>query len=240
MGDYFTRLAERAMRASNLARPLIAPMFASDSARESGSGNSNQADELVFEEQVEAAREPEARLPAPLVKPSSNALVDAEQFVNRPMVSADSWAKKADLSQGSHAIARPSLEGREGNEKMDAKSFEPRGAERLDTEQHPERRSRSDRFAVEAQSTATSKSNPALTLRPMASIRAESENSVAMDRRADEPPSEQARTAINVTIGRIEVRAVTSPAPAPRAVTTRRDSSLSLDEYLKQRDEKKR
>jgi hypothetical protein len=48
----------------------------------------------------------------------------------------------------------------------------------------------------------------------------------------DAPP------AINVTIGRIDVRAVFSqPSPPPRARRSERPAAMSLGEYLKQRNE---
>ncbi len=46
---------------------------------------------------------------------------------------------------------------------------------------------------------------------------------------------------IRVTIGRVEVRAISTPAPAPRREKpARADSSPSLNEYLKQRSEERR
>jgi hypothetical protein len=49
------------------------------------------------------------------------------------------------------------------------------------------------------------------------------------------------RPTIRVTIGRLEVRAVTAPADAPAKNTERRRNSLlSLDEYLRQRNEGRR
>jgi hypothetical protein len=42
---------------------------------------------------------------------------------------------------------------------------------------------------------------------------------------------------VKVTIGRVEVRAVTPAAPIPPRVATRRPrSALTLDEYLRQRN----
>jgi len=49
------------------------------------------------------------------------------------------------------------------------------------------------------------------------------------------PPPE-----IRVTIGRVEVRSVTAPAPSPPPSPARRSSALSLEEYLRQRNEGKR
>ena len=43
---------------------------------------------------------------------------------------------------------------------------------------------------------------------------------------------------IQVSIGRIEVRAVTAPTPQPRAKPTRPSPSLSLEDYLKQKGER--
>jgi hypothetical protein len=46
--------------------------------------------------------------------------------------------------------------------------------------------------------------------------------------------------AVHVTIGRIEVRAVTPPAsPEPKAASSRPSRALSLEDYLKQRVERR-
>ena len=44
----------------------------------------------------------------------------------------------------------------------------------------------------------------------------------------------QAAPTIRVTIGRIDVRAIPGPAPAPSSKQARRSPALSLDDYLKQ------
>jgi len=52
------------------------------------------------------------------------------------------------------------------------------------------------------------------------------------------PPPEAEREAaptIKITIGRVDVRAVMAERPAPRPAPERRNSALSLEEYLKQR-----
>ena len=45
---------------------------------------------------------------------------------------------------------------------------------------------------------------------------------------------------IQVSIGRVEVRAVTPPAPTPRIVEKKAPPLLSLDQYLRQRNEGRR
>ena len=54
-----------------------------------------------------------------------------------------------------------------------------------------------------------------------------------------EPPETPAPT-IQVSIGRVEVRAVTSPTQAPRVVERKAPPLLSLDQYLRERNEGRR
>ncbi|HZA21190.1 MAG TPA: hypothetical protein VFA32_01040, partial [Dehalococcoidia bacterium] len=53
-------------------------------------------------------------------------------------------------------------------------------------------------------------------------------------RPADSGPSRSPTTRVN--IGRIEVRAITPPAPAPAPKPPRLDPRLTLDDYLRRRD----
>jgi hypothetical protein len=52
-------------------------------------------------------------------------------------------------------------------------------------------------------------------------------------------PQGQSAPTVNVTIGRIEVRAVTPAAPPPKR-TAPPAARLALEDYLKQRDEGRR
>jgi hypothetical protein len=67
-----------------------------------------------------------------------------------------------------------------------------------------------------------------------------------LERGPQEPrvaPAESSAPAIRVTIGRIEVRAITSPPPMPpaqRTMPTRPGPELSLDDYLKQHNGRQR
>jgi hypothetical protein len=67
------------------------------------------------------------------------------------------------------------------------------------------------------------------------------ENHAAVGARRDPAAATQGPPVIRVTIGRIDVRAdVPTPAPARAATTPLRAPMLSLDDYLKQRNEGKR
>lgn len=47
-------------------------------------------------------------------------------------------------------------------------------------------------------------------------------------------------TVVNITIGRVDVRAVTAPAaPNPRAAAAPRNTAMSLDDYLRQREQRR-
>jgi hypothetical protein len=65
------------------------------------------------------------------------------------------------------------------------------------------------------------------------------ESKQSRDRTPTVPPNESAeeRPIVRVTIGRIEVRAVTPPAPAPRQAARPPVPKLTLDDYLKSRNE---
>jgi len=52
-------------------------------------------------------------------------------------------------------------------------------------------------------------------------------------------PQERGETVVQVHIGRIEVRAVMPPTPVQPAQTSRAQPKMSLDEYLRQREEKR-
>ena len=58
--------------------------------------------------------------------------------------------------------------------------------------------------------------------------------------RSTSTPSEDSAPTIKISIGRVDVRAIMPPSPAPRPASARRAPSLSLPDYLKRQDERKR
>jgi hypothetical protein len=52
--------------------------------------------------------------------------------------------------------------------------------------------------------------------------------------------SQAASPAVQVTIGRVEVRAMLPPAPAPRIVERKAPARLTLEQYLRARNEGRR
>jgi hypothetical protein len=71
--------------------------------------------------------------------------------------------------------------------------------------------------------------------------RAEFEQQAPIERRERRAEFEHQAPIVRVTIGRIEVRAeIATPAAAPPAAQPVRAPTLTLDEYLKQRQEGKR
>ena len=70
--------------------------------------------------------------------------------------------------------------------------------------------------------------------RPRVTLRSAPLEPPLADREGDAPQPQPSVPTIRVTIGRIEVRAITPPAPPPpRATPARPTPALSLDEYLK-------
>jgi hypothetical protein len=101
-------------------------------------------------------------------------------------------------------------------------------ARRTDPVQPEGDEERADRPAM-----ATQPEGPALVVRPQVAPARASEPPARAGRQASRPPAEPA---VQVTIGRIEVRAVTPPARrAAPAKPTRSGPTLSLDDYLRQR-----
>jgi hypothetical protein len=116
------------------------------------------------------------------------------------------------------------------------------------TEEHPPKPRRSRRQAVSADALPQAKH----VILPVASSRAEEDHPSStgfgnfLDTRASQPrhrkdfapvekPSSQSAQIIRVTIGRVEVRAVHSPALAPKPVKNRAPK-LSLEDYLRKRE----
>jgi len=75
-----------------------------------------------------------------------------------------------------------------------------------------------------------------LVIRPQVA-RADESNSHAKGA-AKAPPAEPAAPVIRVTIGRVDVRAVSAPAPPPRRQAPT-GPKLSLEEYLRSRNGRK-
>lgn len=91
-------------------------------------------------------------------------------------------------------------------------------------------------FSVSGKATPHAKVSPTLlTIRPRLQV---------PSHQAEPPLTEQrsspAAPTIRVTIGRVEVRAVMPAQPAPRPARHKPSPSLSLEDYLKQRDGRRR
>jgi hypothetical protein len=99
------------------------------------------------------------------------------------------------------------------------------------------------RQVLEAQSSTVSsqKSSAPGVIRPQVVARREPASPIAKKREMVLPEPSSSPATVRVTIGRVEVRAVPPPESfPPSASPARRGPALSLDDYLKQRNEGQR
>lgn len=89
--------------------------------------------------------------------------------------------------------------------------------------------------AVQPAGTLVRRSLASSAIRSQVVPQIERREPMALDLRRAAPESSALAPTVRVTIGRVEIRAITSSAPPARAPAAPRSPSLSLDEYLEQR-----
>lgn len=262
MADFLARLAERAVRAGATAQPLIAPVFAPGPALVSDQAAKPLIEEyereettapltetnLSTEQMLEAFSRSAARLLLPLADRSGQSQSGAERQDERARLSRPDREPRDEATPSSHTSRaeprsskqnlRPELhrvatrsELREAGELEQALKDASKQLDKdSDLEPESERAqplARQDRPAV----------LPVITGRNQA----EGVESAAQSRDRKPDASQSLPPIIQVSIGRIEVRAITAArSAAPRPAPARAVPLLSLSEYLKQRDEGKR
>jgi hypothetical protein len=215
MADFFTRLAERALGVAPVAAPDLPPMFASTA----------QPHELSTE--IVAPRLRSAEISAD--KPeSSNALVEnptARQILEparEDMRRGDALRSPlVDLRLVPGQAEDPAFSTHRG-EKVSQPAAQPAGNSSFSAANS----FASDRVAVESRNQAApinAKLTPLSEAWAGSPIRAE-----------------PATPTIHVTIGRVEVRAVTAPAESARSRERKAPPLRSLDQYLRERNESRR
>lgn len=96
-----------------------------------------------------------------------------------------------------------------------------------------------DPVRVTAERAAPAVVQPGIPMRPATAMlitRPQEAPPAALSSEQNRPAAQQQAPVIRVNIGRIEVRAVTPAPPAPHPASLRPGPTLSLDDYLKQRD----
>lgn len=264
MTDFLTRLAERALDTLPVARPATAPIFApgpdlataeepdADRAvegrdafrRSHDSGEASPQDASRLKQ-----REARPSLPAHSLLPARGEAGKAvSQGATRSISSGEAPDRRVgpralnagDASDSSGDVRALRREGRAESERESGNRAEEVSGRRAggDSRDHdlrafdlPEgRRPASSRAAIAP--VAIRAAEPALPKGVGES--SQSGSRAAADERTSPP-------VIKISIGRVDVRAVEPrPSRAPRADRSRPDAALTLDEYLKQRDEGKR
>jgi len=229
MADFLSRLAARAMGSGPTAQPVIPPAFAPGPRGESGG-----IQELDVEE-VAASGE-SAASPAPVPAPESTTMEPVGRPVPIPArlqqrSEADSSAwERGEYDTGAEGAVsqRPGVETTASASSLPI----PEGGQAQPTFKGETGRRRATKPQVGAAAPIVpvlARSNPS----DSASLPKPNRRQQRMERLEPEPPA----SAIRVTIGRIEVRAILPAAQAPvRTTPAVPKGVLTLEEYTKQRN----
>lgn len=255
--DFFTRLAMQALGARPTARPAIAPIYAPQAAAPGAVGL------IEIDEEAAPPPGPVASLPMDRVRrnpppvspisPNVAPTVDINQSRRHLPAQPDTRDRRA----GHHAawrdddgitqpVAARSADAPQPTRPAVAAIVEPEQAAGAAVN----RQSLRPHDSVDRQSVPRPVATGDWTIlepsRPIPPLPVASERAVPLSR--DEPlrlrvePEQPARPIVRVSIGRIDVRAVSAPVPArPAALKTATPAqTLSLDDYLRQRNESRR
>jgi len=211
MADFFTRLAERALGVAPVAAPDLPPMFAP------------AVQPLELSTEIVAPQPPAGVEVSSGKRPSPTALVENPTSRRPPEVVRDGMRRSDELRS-------PLVNVRFAQNQAEGTTLSIHRAEEVSRPAAQSALHSSSTVpaaaAVKARKEAAS-TNPSPTLL--------SEALVGSPIRA-----EPAAPAIHVTIGRVEVRAVSAPAEPARPRERKAPPLLSLDQYLRQRNEGRR
>jgi hypothetical protein len=248
MADFFSRLAERALGVAAVARPALASIFApGPQVATSPAETAPQPPETVEpgEPSAPLTAAPEIREPIPEARRPDHA-VNQPPETTRPEP-----AKPRIVIARSEPAVTPDLlprqrfafEGRPDEQPPEAPAPQSR---RLPARVPPFREAEAPVVGTEARAAATPASREPLEFTPMPPIRphvtipaiTRPEERAPLYGRRSPPPEDRggATPIVRVSIGRIDVRAMLPAAPPPPAQGTASSETLSLSEYLKQRD----
>ena len=225
MTDFLSRLIERSTGRAAVAHPVMAPLFAT--------GHSLAA-EPARDGEGEAASFPATSEPAvwSAELPLSTSRVEDPVASVTPPIGAAPVPGSFELTRFPPAVDRPLLDTRRERIGEDRLASEPRSPEgflvsqvRIEGRAAGSRDGGTDeRGSVEIRGQAPPRVLP--SWEPPRRVRAAA---TEHPRTLDPPPP----PIVRVSIGRIEVRAISPPAPSARVPPARKDDRLSLEEYLK-------
>lgn len=257
MTDFLTRLAERTLMASDVARPVTAPMFAPARGRSSGEASEGRGEEEadsmsgLLETREASARDlapPSARPPHAPNDPPFDSGLDPS-LGSRPGATRGARrgaAATSSVREGGWDEGKiPSPESRAKRASSSDESGRESGAE--DDARFTRRARRPDAASLRTGSASAGEADGASArdlpgaVRPREIYAAEKGANTREAERGGAREKATSAPIIKVSIGRIEVRALgRQTTPAPRARPGQQGPALTLDQYLKQRDEGKR
>jgi len=261
MADFLTRLAERSLMLADVVRPATAPLFAP--ARERGTGElselrgEGEPDPTgglleILEPSARDISQPGKRPPALPLGPPFHSSDEARGAApgpskhSRASLSGGAAGREGDGGLANEPLMEngPSGDSTGGPSNRESGS-RPDSIEPSSRALHPSRETASERTRSRTpegpDSTPARQAAVPGTVRPREIYLADKSADVSGNSREARQEASRPAPVIKVSIGRIEVRALAPQAPpAPRARPSSSGPSLTLDQYLKQRDEGKR
>jgi hypothetical protein len=221
MGDFFSRLAEKTLGVAPLVKPDLAPVFAaSHSAAISEAVSPQEEATMTIKSAITNAVQPKpnSTFGQPLVKDSSPP-VQTRRLGSRPASSHD-------------GAASPDRSAAEIHDEFTTPAVAPSALRAAVREQAPV----VDPWSLGRTALESKAAEPTTLTKITERIFAEP----AVEFKPALQVSKTGAPAVQVTIGRVEVHAVLPSAPAPRIVERKAPARLTLEEYLRARNEGRR
>jgi len=218
MADFFTRLAERALGVAQVAAPDLPPMFAPAAQTLEVSAETAALRQSVG---IATIADKSSALDAPLENLSSR----------RPVESARDASRRRDEVLAPLVKMAPPIDSTN-----DTQIVSHRNETVLDPGPFPRAGQNS-----KSEAAPSSRSNAVLPAARDETGWPDERHIKSSEARIDSPVrAESAPPTIHVTIGRVEVRAVTAPAEPARPRERKAPPLRSLDQYLRERNEGRR
>jgi hypothetical protein len=236
MSDFLGRLAERTLGHGAVVRPRLAPLFAGDGAAlAAGPSMAAEADDAGrFSSPVERAQEPpsapsrpDRAAPITAASPPPVAEFGADEVAATPPTAVNHPVDVRALTTARHSsVGRDvALHGSDLADSEPGLSTPPRG-------------DRMAQVAGDARPLERRTPNGPVTFEPLVARPERGPSGTASIAATNEPRAvSRAEPAIQVTIGRIDVRAVQPPPPARPRPGRPPAPQLTVDDYVKQRRE---
>jgi len=221
MGDFFTRLAERTLGLAPAVKPYLMPVFLTVPESPVVGDSSPRPEETLD------------RTSTPSRKSSPRGADSISQNMStKESATIDGDAPQSTTQSWNHSVAVPARDGREVDWQLKAPNREPRAVESRTTH------AKQNVVEIERNNVTpefkTGEKTSSAEIRQWTHANAVTAQSNLSEARPTAAP------AIQISIGRVEVRAAVQPAPMPRVVERKAPTRLSLEQYLRERNEGRR